>query len=88
MWKVVSSSSLHELQTGFSLKMPIACRCFLRPGEVRKICYSLAELSVKSIHFNLFGWRARELHETFRGGGRKCWNLWVTHCSESAALNP
>jgi hypothetical protein len=30
MWKVVSSSSLHNLQTGFSLKMPIVCRCFLR----------------------------------------------------------
>jgi hypothetical protein len=30
MWKVVSSFSLHNLQTGFSLKMPIVCRCFLR----------------------------------------------------------
>jgi hypothetical protein len=30
MWKVVSSTSLHNLQTGFSLKMPIVCRCFLR----------------------------------------------------------
>jgi hypothetical protein len=30
MWKVVSSSSLYNLQTVFSLKMPIVCRCFLR----------------------------------------------------------
>jgi hypothetical protein len=29
MWKVVSSS-LHNLQTGFSLKMPIVCRRFVR----------------------------------------------------------
>jgi hypothetical protein len=26
-------------------------------AEVRKVCYSLAELYVKSVYSNLFGWR-------------------------------
>jgi hypothetical protein len=37
----------------------------LSPAEVRKVRYSLAELYVRSVYLNLFGWRERELHETF-----------------------
>jgi len=37
----------------------------LSPAKVRKVCYSLAELYVKSVYLNLFGWRGREVHETF-----------------------
>jgi hypothetical protein len=29
MWETVSSTSLHNLQAGFFLKMPIVFRCFL-----------------------------------------------------------
>jgi hypothetical protein len=29
----------------------------LSPAEVRNVCYSLAELYVMSIYFNLLGWR-------------------------------
>jgi hypothetical protein len=29
------------------------------------VCYSLAELYVKSVYFNLLGWRGCELHETY-----------------------
>jgi hypothetical protein len=37
----------------------------LSTAKVRKSCYSLAELHVKSVYFNLFAWRGREVHETF-----------------------
>jgi len=37
----------------------------LSPAKVRKVCYSLAELYVKSVYFNLFGWKGREVHKTF-----------------------
>jgi hypothetical protein len=37
----------------------------LSPAKVRKVCYSLAELYVKSVYLNLFGWRGREVYETF-----------------------
>jgi hypothetical protein len=30
VWEIVSSFSLHNLQTGFTLKMPMVCRCFHR----------------------------------------------------------
>jgi hypothetical protein len=29
----------------------------LSPAKVRKVCYSLTELYVKSVYLNLFGWR-------------------------------
>jgi hypothetical protein len=29
----------------------------LSPAEVRKVCYSLPELYVKSVYLNLFWWR-------------------------------
>jgi hypothetical protein len=31
----------------------------LSPAKVRKIYYSLAEIYVKSLYLNLFGWRGR-----------------------------
>jgi hypothetical protein len=34
-------------------------------AKVRKVCYSLAELDVKSVYLNLFGWEGCEVHETF-----------------------
>jgi hypothetical protein len=37
----------------------------LSPTEVRKVCYLLAEIYVKSLYFNLFGWRGRNAHEIF-----------------------
>jgi hypothetical protein len=42
------------------------------------VCYSLAELRVKSVYLNLFGWRGREVHETFQRGAQvtKFENLW------------
>jgi hypothetical protein len=32
--------------------------------NLEKVCYSLAELCVKSAYFNVFGRREREVHET------------------------
>jgi hypothetical protein len=37
----------------------------LSPTKVRKVCYSSAELYVKSVYLNLLGWRGREVYETF-----------------------
>jgi hypothetical protein len=37
----------------------------LSPAEVRQLCYSLAELHVKCVYLNLFGWR----------GARCLWNI-------------
>jgi hypothetical protein len=47
----------------------------LSSAKLRKECYLLPELYVKSIYFNLFWWRGREVHETSWGGGRviKVW---------------
>jgi hypothetical protein len=39
-------------------------------AEVRKVCYSLAELYVISVYLYLFGWRGREVDETLQGGSR------------------
>jgi hypothetical protein len=39
----------------------------LSPAEVRKVCYPLAELYVRSVYLNLFGWRGLDVHETIRG---------------------
>jgi hypothetical protein len=36
----------------------------LSPAEVTKLCYSLAELYVRSVYLNLLGWRGPEFHET------------------------
>jgi hypothetical protein len=32
----------------------------LLPAKVRKVCHSLAELYVKSVYLNLFGWRGAQ----------------------------
>jgi hypothetical protein len=32
---------------------------------VRKVCYSLAEPYIRCVYLNLFGWRGREVYETF-----------------------
>jgi hypothetical protein len=37
-------------------------------AEVIKVCYSLAELYVKCVYLNLFGWRGRDIYETFQRG--------------------
>jgi hypothetical protein len=37
------------------------------PAEDRKVCYSLAELYVRSVYLNVFLWRGRDVHETIRG---------------------
>jgi len=37
----------------------------LSPAKVRKACYSLAELYVRCVYLNLFGWRGRDVYETF-----------------------
>jgi hypothetical protein len=36
----------------------------LLPAKLRKLYYSLTEIYVKSVYFNLFGCRGREGHET------------------------
>jgi hypothetical protein len=36
----------------------------LSPTKVRKVCYSLAELHVRCVYLNLFGWRGSEVYET------------------------
>jgi hypothetical protein len=36
-------------------------------AKVRKVCYSLAKIYVKSAYLNLFWWRGREFHETPQG---------------------
>jgi hypothetical protein len=39
-------------------------------AKVIKVCYSLAELYVRSVYLNLFGWRGgREVQEIFQSGG-------------------
>jgi hypothetical protein len=40
----------------------------LSPAKVRNVCYSLAEIYVKSVYLDLFRWRGREVRETFRLG--------------------
>jgi hypothetical protein len=47
----------------------------LSPAEVRKLCYSLAELYVKYVYYNLFEFRGRDVYETFERGAqaRKVW---------------
>jgi hypothetical protein len=40
----------------------------LRPPKVRKVCYSLAELHVKSLNFNLFRWRSVKFITKFKEG--------------------
>jgi hypothetical protein len=37
----------------------------LSPAKVRRVCYSLAELYVKCVYLNLFGWRGYDIYETF-----------------------
>jgi hypothetical protein len=37
-------------------------------AKLRKVCYSLHELNVKSVDLNLFGWSGCEVHETSQGG--------------------
>jgi hypothetical protein len=37
----------------------------LSPAEVRKVCYSLAELYVKPVYLNYSGRRDGEVHEIF-----------------------
>jgi hypothetical protein len=37
----------------------------LLPAKFIKISYSLAELCVKSVYLNSFGWRGRNVHEAF-----------------------
>jgi hypothetical protein len=51
----------------------------LLPAEVRNVCYSLAELYVKSAYLNLLGWR----------GGRRSWNIvnwWGASCKSLEPL--
>jgi hypothetical protein len=40
----------------------------LLSAELKEICYSLRELYVKSVYFNLIGRRGCEFHETPKGG--------------------
>jgi hypothetical protein len=37
----------------------------LSPTKVRKVRYSFAELYVKRVYLNLFGWRGRDVYEKF-----------------------
>jgi hypothetical protein len=39
-------------------------RHILSPPRFRNICYSFAELYVKSVNLNLFEWMGRDVHET------------------------
>jgi hypothetical protein len=49
----------------------------LSPAKVRKVCYSLAELYVTSVYFNLIGWRGREFIKPFKGAQViKFWDVW------------
>jgi hypothetical protein len=43
--------------------------------NLKKKCYSLTDLYVKSVYLNLFWWRGSEVHETCWGGGQaiKVW---------------
>jgi hypothetical protein len=37
------------------------------------LCYLLADLYVRSVYLNLFGWMGQEVHEHFKDGSRyKC----------------
>jgi hypothetical protein len=40
----------------------------LSPAKVRKVCFSLAELCVKCVYLNLFGWRGATFMKHFKGG--------------------
>jgi hypothetical protein len=48
----------------------------LSPTNVRKVCFSLDELYVKSVYLNLFWWRGLEVHGTVCGGGAKAIKVW------------
>jgi hypothetical protein len=39
----------------------------LSPAKLRKVCYLIAELYVKSVYLNLFGWSGRKIHDILRG---------------------
>jgi hypothetical protein len=47
----------------------------LSPAEVRKVCYSVAQLYIKSVYLKLFEWRGQEFHGTLPRGvqGIKVW---------------
>jgi hypothetical protein len=38
----------------------------LSPAKVRKVCYSLAEIYVKCVYLNLFGWRSVTFMKYFK----------------------
>jgi hypothetical protein len=42
----------------------------LPPAEVRKVCYSLAELYIKSVYLNVLGRGVHEVHETLNWGAQ------------------
>jgi phage FluMu gp28-like protein len=58
-----------------SVQAPNYNQHILSPAEVRKVCYSLAELYVIFVYLNLFGCRGHEVHETLERGaqGIKVW---------------
>jgi hypothetical protein len=37
-------------------------------AKVRKVYYSLAELHVKCVYWNLFGWTGRNVYKIIKGG--------------------
>jgi hypothetical protein len=45
--------------------VPIYKQHILSSAKLRTVCYSLPQIYVNSVYFNLFGWRGREVHETF-----------------------
>jgi hypothetical protein len=57
----------------YQLAVPVVASNYkhqiLLPAEFRKVCYSLAEIYVKSVCLNLFGWREEEkFMKHFKGG--------------------
>jgi hypothetical protein len=48
----------------------------------------LSELYIKSVYLNLFGWRGREVHETFEGDASYRERLFYTHRLTCAAAFP
>jgi hypothetical protein len=42
----------------------------MSPTDIRKVCYPLVDLYVKSLYLNLIRWRKREVHEAFKEGAQ------------------
>jgi hypothetical protein len=65
-WAQFASLKYFTYHIVVSVLTPNYKQHFFLPAKIRKVCYSFAELYVKSVYFHLYGWRGREFNETFQ----------------------